>query len=66
MRATGQGLAFNSGRVLAAVAAVYGGQLVPHFGGDYARAGAAMAWVYALGMIVIWFGPETRGRELPK
>lgn len=65
VRATGQGLSFNLGRIFAALGAVQGGELVRICGGDYARAGSMMAWIYALGLVVIWFGPETRGRELP-
>jgi hypothetical protein len=32
-----------------------------HFGGDYARVGSTTAWVYALGLVVIPFAPDTRG-----
>jgi MFS family permease len=65
VRATGQGLAFNLGRVFAAIGAIQGGELVRSFGGDFARAGTTLAWIYAVGLVVIWFAPETRGRELP-
>jgi MFS family permease len=65
VRATAQGLAFNLGRILAAIGAIQGGELVRLFGGDYARAGATMAWIYAAGLVVIWLGPETRGGGLP-
>jgi MFS family permease len=65
MRATGQGLAFNAGRILAAAGAVYGGQLVQAFEGSYARAGAIITLVYVIGMVIIWFAPETKGKPLP-
>ena len=65
MRATGQGLAFNAGRILAAAGAVYGGQLVQAFEGSYARAGAIITLVYVVGMVIIWFAPETKGKPLP-
>lgn len=65
VRATGQGLAFNSGRVLAAVGAVTTGQLMAAFGGSYATACATITLVYVFGMVVIWFGPETKGKPLP-
>jgi len=45
-RATGQGLSFNAGRILAAVGAITKGQLVSHFGGSYAQAGAIVTLVY--------------------
>src|SRR5206468_177189 len=38
-RATGQGLAYNSGRILAAVGALAQGSLVGYFDGSYAKAG---------------------------
>lgn len=65
VRATGQGLSFNAGRVLAAVGAIYAGTLIRHFDGSYARTGAVITLVYVIGMVVIWFAPETKGRPLP-
>ncbi len=65
VRATGQGLAFNFGRILAAAGAVTTGQLVSAFGGSYASACATITLIYVIGMIVIWFGPETKGKPLP-
>jgi MFS transporter, SHS family, sialic acid transporter len=65
MRATGQGLAFNSGRILAAVGAWQMANLISFFGGDYAKAGSTLALTYLLGMALIWLAPETRNRPLP-
>jgi MFS family permease len=65
VRATGQGVSYNSGRVLAAVGALTQGQLVAHYGGSYAQAGAVITLVYILGMILIWLAPETKDRPLP-
>ncbi len=65
VRATGQGLCYNSGRIFAAVGAIQMGQLMAHYGGSYARAGATITLVYLVGMVVIWFAPETRGKPLP-
>jgi SHS family sialic acid transporter-like MFS transporter len=64
-RATGQGVCFNTGRVLAACSAIWGGSLVAGFGGDYARACAVITLVYVVGMVVIWLAPETKGKPLP-
>lgn len=64
-RATGQGVSYNTGRILAAVGALTQGQLVAHYGGSYARAGATVTLIYVVGMLLIWFGPETKGRPLP-
>ena len=65
VRATGQGLSFNAGRILAAGGALQMGSLMQHFNGDYARAGAVITLIYFVGLIVIWFAPETRGQQLP-
>jgi MFS family permease len=66
VRATGQGLSFNFGRIVAALGAIYMGQLTHFFGGDYGRAMSTITLVYVLGMILIWFAPETKGRPLPE
>lgn len=65
VRATGQGLSYNAGRILAAFGAIYGGQLVQAFDGSYARAGAIITLVYLIGMAIIWMAPETKGKPLP-
>ncbi len=65
VRATGQGLSFNAGRILAAVGALYGGQLVKSFDGSYAKAGAIITLVYIVGMALVWLAPETKGKPLP-
>jgi hypothetical protein len=65
VRATGQGLSFNSGRILAAVGALSIGQLMTFFDGSYARAGAVISLMYIFGLVLIWFAPETRGKPLP-
>jgi MFS transporter, SHS family, sialic acid transporter len=65
IRATGQGLSFNFGRILAAGGTLCLGQFFGLFGGDYGGAMGAVAMVYLLGMIVVWFAPETKGKPLP-
>lgn len=65
VRATGQGLSFNAGRVLAAYGAVQMGSLMQSFEGSYAKAGAIITLVYVVGLIVVWFAPETKGKPLP-
>lgn len=66
VRATGQGLSFNSGRILASCGALYMANLMQVFGGDYGRAGATITLIYILGMVLIWFAPETKGKPLPE
>ncbi len=67
VRATGQGVSFNSGRILAAVGAMSTGQMMKYwFDGSYPKACATLTLVYIIGMIVIWFAPETKGKPLPE
>lgn len=66
VRATGQGLSFNSGRIFAAIGALQMGALMQNtFHGSYAKAGAVITLVYVIGMVIIWFAPETKGKPLP-
>jgi MFS transporter, SHS family, sialic acid transporter len=64
VRATGSGLAYNSGRFATAVGVLLAGFLFSALGGDYSRVGALCAIVYALGLVVIWFAPDTRSADL--
>ncbi|MBI4659684.1 MAG: MFS transporter [Verrucomicrobia bacterium] len=66
VRATGQGLSYNFGRILAAVGALGQGQLVAHYGGSYAQAGAVITLIYVAGLFLIWLAPETKGKPLPE
>lgn len=66
LRATGAGFAFNAGRVLAAAGTLGAGALLNVFNEDYARMASVISLVYVLGMILIWFGPETKGKPLPE
>ena len=65
VRATGQGVSYNAGRILAAAGALTQGQLVVFYG-SYAKAGAVVTLIYALGMGLIWLAPETKGKPLPE
>lgn len=63
VRATGSGLAFNSGRFITAAGVLAAGGLFAILGGDYPRVGAICSLVYALGLFAIGFAPSDR-REL--
>jgi SHS family sialic acid transporter-like MFS transporter len=65
VRATGQGFCFNFGRILAAVGALQMGRLLQLYQGSYARAGASITLIYTIGLVMIWFAPETKGKGLP-
>jgi hypothetical protein len=77
VRATGQGFGFNFGRVLAAIGALQTGTLMGYFTKDFelgqflVRAGqpaacCTISLIYVLGMVLIWFAPETKGKPLPE
>jgi MFS transporter, SHS family, sialic acid transporter len=64
VRATGTGIAYNSGRFASAAGVLGAGALMAWSGGDYARVGVISGLVYALGMVVIWWAPDTGKRGL--
>lgn len=66
LRATGSGFTFNIGRLLAAGGTLGAGALLNAFNEDYARMCAVISLVYVVGMVLIWFGPETKGKALPE
>jgi len=55
----------DGGRVLAGFGALQMGTLVEKSGGSFERTGATIVLVSFIGMIAIWFAPETRGTPLP-
>jgi hypothetical protein len=66
VRATGQGFAFNFGRILAAIGVLQLGNLAALFAGGLPIACASLSGVYLLGMALIWLAPETKGTPLPE
>jgi MFS family permease len=76
VRATGQGFGFNFGRILAAIGVLQLGNLVGLFSSGisvgpitlppgYPAACTVLSLLYFVGMVVIWFAPETKGQPLP-
>ncbi len=65
IRATGQGFGFNFGRIIAAVGVMQLSNLQAAFGG-LPQACAALSYIYVVGIVVIWFVPETKGKPLPE
>ncbi len=63
VRATGQGISFNFGRIFAGVGGIVLGTLSP---GGYAKMGAIVSLIYIAGMVLIWLAPETKGKPLPE
>ncbi len=77
VRATGQGFGYNFGRILAAIGTLQTGNLMSLFQkdvqflgrswpGGYPLACSAMGLIYLVGVVLIWVGPETRGKPLPE
>ncbi len=65
VRATGQGVAFNSGRIFAALGAWQMPSLMAFFDKSYPKAGETLVFVYVAGMALIWLAPETKDKPLP-
>ena len=65
VRATGQGFCFNVGRIVAAIGGLQIANLVHAFGTS-ANAYSALCGIYFVGMILIWFAPETKDKPLPE
>ncbi|MCE9606898.1 MAG: MFS transporter [Planctomycetia bacterium] len=77
VRATGQGFAFNFGRILAAIGGLQISALLrlPFFAdtetwakvkGGYPVGCSWISVVYILGLAIIWLAPETKGKPLPE
>ena len=58
VRATGSGLAYNSGRFATAAGVLGAGLLFGALGGDYPLVGTICAGIYALGIVAIWLVEE--------
>lgn len=62
VRATAQGVAFNFGRIAAGVGAISGAMV----GKNFADIGILVSLIYIVGLFIIWFAPETKGKPLPE
>lgn len=58
VRATGSGLAYNSGRFATSAGVLGAGVLFAALGGDYSLVGAICASIYGLGILCIWLVDE--------
>jgi MFS family permease len=63
IRATGAGFCFNAGRIFAASGPFLTGYLVLHLG-TFARAASLIASIYVLGLLILPFARETKGRVI--
>ena len=65
IRATGAGFCFNIGRLLASAGPFVTGYLVMALG-SFGRAASAVALIYLVGLLILPFAPETKGKPLPQ
>jgi MFS family permease len=65
LRATGAGFCFNAGRALASTSPFLTGWLVMELG-TFGRAASTVAAIYVVGLVVLIFAPETKGKPLPE
>ena len=76
VRATAQGFSYNFGRIIAAIGTLQMPTLMIFFSeglsaGDadvlkFPRAASVLSFIYVLGLVLIWLGPETKGKPLPE
>jgi len=75
LRSTGVSFCYNVGRYVAAFGPVVLGTLISGVFSSYAEidptlplryAGSTMSLVFVIGIIVVWFLPETKGKPLPE
>ena len=59
-------LSILKGRIIAVVGALQTGALLNFFDNNYAKAVSVTASVYVLGLVLIYFAPETKGKPLPE
>lgn len=64
VRATGSGIAYNTGRFATAVGVFFAGALFTALGGSYSKVGAVTGLIYGLGIFAIWFAPDTSRTNL--
>jgi MFS family permease len=63
VRATGQGLCFNSARIITGFGTLTTGLLVGTLG-SFPYAGLIVSLAFVIGLFSIWIGPETKGWQL--
>jgi MFS transporter, SHS family, sialic acid transporter len=64
VRAAGSGISYNVGRFATAIGVFFAGVLFAAMDGSYSRVGSLCGLIYALGLIVIWWAPDTCKKNL--
>lgn len=63
-RSTGAGVSFNFGRIVTAAGVLGAGWITYLLGDDYGRAGSITTLIFAVGLFVILFAPDTTKEKL--
>ncbi len=66
LRSTGGGFCFNSGRLIAAPVLYLSGWMQKDLGFSLENTVSILSFLFLLGVVVLFFAPETKGRELPE
>jgi MFS family permease len=66
LRATGAGFCFNGARLVAAPVLVFSGWLKALPGMDLRLAVTLLSGCFLVGVVLVWFLPETKGQALPE
>jgi MFS family permease len=66
LRATGAGFCFNGGRIVAASVLLLSGWLKGLPGMDLRLAITLLALLFPVGLLIVWFMPETKDQPLPE
>lgn len=61
VRAAGSGISYNVGRFATAAGVLVAGGIFHLLGGSYPAVGLAAAFIYAFGILAIWFVPDSVG-----
>ncbi len=64
VRASGSGLAYNSGRFATAAGVLCAGWLFSMLGESYPLVGTVCSLIYAIGIVAIWFAPDRSKQSL--
>jgi MFS transporter, SHS family, sialic acid transporter len=64
VRAAGSGISYNVGRFATAIGVFFAGILFAAMDGSYSHVGSLCGLIYALGLIVIWWAPDTSKKQL--
>jgi MFS family permease len=64
VRAAGSGISYNVGRFATALGVLIAGALFAAMGGSYPKVGATCGLVYLLGVVAIWWAPDTTDTKL--